>query len=206
LCHAAFAAVTDREWQLSLPVAAASRYTATPIDRGDAMRRLLIILPYLIVVAACTDAPPPAFGPQQGVRASFPPGSVINVIRINALDSQPLRTAELVAPDGTVTPASELNAVANPKTLGERGSLSDPWRNSVMGNAPDLQSSGGMDPTPRLQSQLLLTVSTADIALPDPVTYRRDWANYKIRLSFGSSGNDIREIAAPQPPAEPAGS
>jgi len=47
-----------------------------------------------------------------------------------------------------------------------------------------------------------MTVSRAEIALPDPVAYRRDWTRYRLRLTFGSppGQSEIREIAAPQPP------
>jgi hypothetical protein len=175
--------------------------------RGIALRRLLLILPSLIMLGACTDAPPPAMGPQQGVRASFPPGGVTGVIQIDALDTRPLRAAELVAPDGTTTPSSYLDANANPRTLGGSASLNDPWRSSMLGgNGIDPALSRAPDPVVRSQDQLLLTSSTADISLPDPVAYHRDWASYKIRLRFGTDGNDIREIAAPQPPPQPAGS
>jgi hypothetical protein len=44
--------------------------------------------------------------------------------------------------------------------------------------------------------------ASAEISLPDPVLYRRDWQHYKIRLTFGGTGTpDIRELAAPAPPA-----
>jgi len=48
----------------------------------------------------------------------------------------------------------------------------------------------------------LLMVSTAEITLPDPVAYRRNWQNYHIRVSFGAGDNqaDVRDIAAPEPP------
>jgi hypothetical protein len=171
------------------------------------LRRLLIILPSLMMLAACTDAPPPTMGPQQGVRASFPPGGVAGVIQIDALDSLPLHAAELVAPDGTATPQSYLNVTANPRTLGGTASLTDPWRTSMLGsNGIDPMLGTPPSPVARSQEQLLLTASTADITLPDPVAYRHDWANYKIRLSFGPTGSDVREIAAPQPPPPPAGS
>lgn len=166
-----------------------------------------MILPTLFLLAACADAPPPATGPQQGVRASFPPGGVTGVIRIDALDTQPLRVADLVAPDGTVTPASSLDVNANPRSVGGTASLYDPWRSgSLGGNSNDPLPSGAVNPVARSQDQILLTASTAEISLPDPVAYGRDWASYKIRLGFGSSGNDVREIAAPEPPPRPAGS
>ncbi len=83
-----------------------------------------MILPSLLALAACADAPPPRLGPQPGVRASFPPGSVVNVIRIDALDPAPLRKAALIAPDGTATEATSLDVDANPQTLGGQSALS----------------------------------------------------------------------------------
>ena len=52
------------------------------------------------------------------------------------------------------------------------------------------------------QQQLLANVSTAEIALPDPVAYRRDWRRYRIRLTFGTPPGEVetRDIAAPEPP------
>jgi len=171
------------------------------------MRRLLMILPCL-ALAACADAPPPETGPMPGVRASFPPGAVVNVIRVDALDALPLRSAELVAPDGTTTPASSIDAQSNPQTLGGQHALNDPWRSSSLGpNGLNPAPGATVDPSPYSIHQLLLTVSTAEIAPPDPVAYRRDWTNYKIRLGFAGSGRalDLREIPAPQPPPEQSG-
>ena len=171
------------------------------------MRRCLMILS-LLALAACADGPPPAMGPQPGVRASFPPGGVINVIRVDALDNAPLRTAELVAPDGTKTPSNSLDVEANPSARGGQSALSDPWRSSMLGTnnldprPNQLPAFAGGDSVVNSQTQLLLTESTADIPLPDPVAYREHWADYKIRMGFAGAGNqlDFREIAAPQPP------
>jgi hypothetical protein len=166
------------------------------------MRRLSMILCFLLPLAACADAPQPSL-PQQGAQASFPPGAVVNVIRVDALDTLPLRAAELVAPDGTATPASSLDVEKTPERNGGQNSTNDLWRSSMLGNngIPQLPNNQ-VDATIRSRNTLLLMVSTADIPLPDPVAYRRDWASYRIRLSFGAGGGelDTREIAAPQPP------
>jgi hypothetical protein len=171
------------------------------------MRRLLLILPLLVALTACADAPPPGGAiPQQGVTASFPPGAVTGAIRVDALDIEPLRTAELVAPDGSTTPASSLDVDPNPQRLGGQNAVADPWRASGLG-------ANGINPLPngppgaaRSQDQLLLMVSTADIPLPDPVAYRQNWGKYKIRLSFAAGDRlDVREIPAPAPPPEQAG-
>jgi hypothetical protein len=169
------------------------------------MRRLLMTLPCLIALAACSDAPPPVGPPDQSVRASFPVGGVAGVIKVEALDPEPLRVAELVAPDGTTTPSSALDVVTNPRTIGGEGEIADPWRASMLGaNGINPLPSGPVGPAVRSSEQLMLTVSTADIALPDPVAYGRDWQNYRIRLSFVGAANqlDVREIPAPQPPPE----
>jgi len=44
--------------------------------------------------------------------------------------------------------------------------------------------------------------SSASIPLPDPVEYRQDWRNYRIRLSFGDAPDEVetREVDAPEPP------
>jgi hypothetical protein len=166
------------------------------------MRRLSFILPLLLVLAACADAPQPSL-PQQGASASFPPGGVVNVIKIEARDSLPLRAAELVAPDGTATPASSLDVDNAPQRNGGQNTVNDPWRSSMFGNnGIPVVPGNQLDPTVRSRNTLLLMVSTADVPVPDPVAYRRDWEKYRIRLSFGAGGDaiDTREIAAPQPP------
>jgi len=48
------------------------------------------------------------------IRVRFPPGGVVDVIEIDAVDRLPLRKAELVAPDGRATPASYLNVTSSP--------------------------------------------------------------------------------------------
>jgi hypothetical protein len=171
------------------------------------MRRLLLILPSLVALAACTDAPPPGGAiPQQGVTTNFPPGGITGVIRVNALETEPLRAAELIAPDGSTTPASWLDVDPNPQRLDGQDAVADPWRSSGFGT-------NGINPLPtappnfaRSQNQLLLMVSSADIPLPDPVVYRQDWEKYRIRLSFAVGNQlDVREIPAPAPPPEAAG-
>ena len=167
-----------------------------------------LILPSLVMLAACADAPPPVGPPQPHVSASFPPGGVVDVIKVDVLDREPLRTAELVAPDGGTTPASFLNVNANPTRLSGQAAIGDPWRPSMLssnGNNP--LPTGRIDPGLRGDSALLTMAATADITLPDPVAYRRDWAAYKIRLGFQGAGDqlDVREIPAPTPPPERVG-
>ncbi len=172
------------------------------------MRRFWMILPCLVVLAACADAPPPTAAPAPGVTASFPSGALVNVIQVNALDPMPLRTVELVAPDGGTTPASSIDVDANPTMLAGQHAFNDPWRTSSLGpNGLNPKPDATIDPSVYSRHQLLMTVSTAQIALPDPVAYRRDWQSYKIRLGFAGGGNqlEMREIPAPEPPPLPEG-
>jgi hypothetical protein len=164
------------------------------------MRRLLMILPIVTVLAACTDAPQPV-GIQQGITAGFSRGGVANVIYINALDSLPLRAANLVAADGTTTPSSYLNVDAAPQSTGGQAAFDDPYRNSLLGT--NAMSPLTNQATVRSENRLLLMVSKAEITLADPVAYRRDWQTYHIRLTFaGGAEPDVREIPAPAPPPE----
>ena len=65
----------------------------------------------------------------------------------------------------------------------------------------------GLTPTvstgsPQQQVTLQTVVSTASLPLPDPVDYRREWRDYRIRLDFGipPGETETREVAAPEPP------
>jgi hypothetical protein len=166
------------------------------------MRRLLLILPPLILLAGCADAPPPAALPGPHVTVGFPPGSVVNVIKIEAVDNLPLRAAELVAPDGTVTPAGWLDVHRDIRENTGQYSVDSAWHNAALVDTGPVLPNTNSSATYLSNDTLLLMTGDADITLPDPVVYRRNWQNYKIRLTFGAPGGpDIRELAAPQPPA-----
>jgi hypothetical protein len=166
------------------------------------MRRLLLILPSLLYLTGCTGSPPPDLLPGPHVTIGFPPGSVVNVIKIEAVDNQPLRAAELVAPDGTVTSASWLDVDRDIQSTSGQYESDSAWHNASFAATGPLLPGTNTDATYLSHSEVLLTTANAEIPLPDPVVYRRDWQHYKIRLTFGATGTpDIREVAAPQPPA-----
>jgi hypothetical protein len=173
------------------------------------MRRIVPVLLPLVLAAACDSeiASPPS-GPTAQVRASFPAGGVVDTIVVDAVERLPLRAAELVAPDGTATAASYVNVVASPRFATGQVVAADPWLTPLSGDngaAAALVAHPEARAALQSQTQLLATVSTADIPLPDPVAYRRDWANYRIRLTFGTppSAIETQEIAAPEPPPQP---
>jgi hypothetical protein len=168
------------------------------------MRRFLPVLP-LLLLAGCEAGSGPASLPIDTVRAGFPRGSVIDAIQVDAVDRLPLRVAELVAPDGSASPASSIDVVQNPTFESGQRAGEGAWRDVVSnGNAAAALTMPNAAANAALQTQtrLLAMVSSATIPLPDPVAYRRDWPQYRIRLTFGTPPGEIqtREIAAPEPP------
>jgi hypothetical protein len=165
------------------------------------MRRLLLILPSLLYLAACEGAPPPTPLPGPHVTIGFPPGSVVNVIKIEAVDNQPLRAAALVTPDGKVIPASWLDVQRNVQDTSGQYATDSVWHSVPAADTGPTLPNVNSGATYLSRDTLLLMTANAEIAVPDPVLYRRDWQHYKIRLTFGgSSAPDIRELAAPAPP------
>lgn len=170
------------------------------------MRRLLPLLVPMALLAACadSDAPPPK-GPAPQLHAAFLPHGIADTIVVEAVERLPLRAAELVAPDGTTTPASDVGVAAAPSVATGQWVAGNPWLDALSGGPPAAVATANGNPQPALRGteQLLATVSTADLPLPDPAAYRRDWAHYRIRLSFGTPPGEVenREIAAPEPPS-----
>lgn len=164
------------------------------------MRRLLPIrlaslLP-LLLLAACGGNPPDSL-PVPSISASFPPHGLADVILIDAVDPLPLRSAELIGPNGTATPASSIDVTPQPGFLGGQNTARDP----TQGGIGDLNLPDPIAPGIRSEGRLLITISKAQIPLPDPVAYRNSWQNYRIRLEFGTPPGRIetREIPAPAP-------
>lgn len=175
------------------------------------MRRVLLlplaVLSLLVLLAGCEGggAPSPGpFGPTEELRVGFPKGGLADTIAIDAIERLPLRAAVLVAPDGTVAASGTIDIVDAPRFATGQWVAGDPWRNALAGSG----AGGVLLPHPETgaalqgQQRLLATVSRAEIALADPVTYRRDWRKYRIRLTFGTppGETETRNIAAPEPP------
>jgi hypothetical protein len=95
----------------------------------------------------------------------------------------------LVAPDGATTPAGPITIDASPRLATGQWAASNSWPDSVTGNSTlaamslrQVQAGAALQG----QEQVLAMVSSTQIVLPDPVAYRRDWANYRVRLTFGT--------------------
>ena len=137
--------------------------------------------------------------PERSDPRRFPAGRHCHWIEVSAVDRLALRGAELVAPDGHVTPALSINVNPTPTTGFSQGAWAAPITSanygvsSIGSNAltPDVVGAA-----PQSQTTLLAMVSTASIQLPDPIAYRRDWQQYRIRLRLGDPPqNETREIA-----------
>jgi hypothetical protein len=167
-----------------------------PRSYDVAMRRLVLLLATAALVGCADSGLAPVATDQ--VRARFPPGGVVDVIEVDAVDRLPLRKAELIAPDGRAIPASYLNVNPSPGVTFDPEFASGPGYGFGSGNiGPGLTLGGAQQ-----RVAVLAMVSTASIPLPDPVEYRRDWRGYRIRLDFGDLPGEVktREITAPEPP------
>jgi hypothetical protein len=170
------------------------------------MRRFAALV-LLLVVAGCAEGGglPPL--PSEQIRVGFPPHGIADTIQIDAVDRLALRSAELVAPDGSAIPAAAIDVNPAPGFTTSQRLGNDPFAGDVFG----VGNVGGAPPLPvtvggggQTRAQLLAMVSTALIPLPDPVEYRRNWGKYRIRLVFGTppEAAETHEIAAPEPPPE----
>jgi hypothetical protein len=170
------------------------------------MRVVVCLLP-LVLLAACSDAESGlAPLPNDQVRVRFPPGGVVAAIEVDAVDRLPLRSAELIAPDGEATPAIYLHVDPTPSlSFNQRFVGGAPYTGNAIGisnigsNVPFPADLSG---APQTRAQLLTMVSIASIPLPDEVAYRRDWRSYRIFLSFGDVAGEVerRVLPAPEPP------
>jgi hypothetical protein len=140
--------------------------------------------------------------PTDQVRARFPPGGVVNAVEVDAVDRLPLRTAELVAPDGQATPASYLHVNPSPSIDFYQRFIDSPYEGNIFGIGALAPAPTEFTGAPQGDVRLLAMVSTATIPIPDEVAYRRDWRSYRIFLSFGDLAEEVerRVLRAPEPP------
>ncbi len=162
------------------------------------MRQFLCLL-VLLAVAACAGDDDRGFS--SPVAAGFAAGAA-DRIEVTVADSQPVETAELVAPDGSVTAAYQID---RSKTIDEGGGPQPSVGVGVFGgssgqigtsvgiNFPVGRSGAPSDPV--IDSRALILV-------PDMAAYRAGWTGYRLRLHLGTTETNRRvmEIPAPRPP------
>jgi hypothetical protein len=158
------------------------------------------VLATLAVLTGCAGGPAPL--PTDRISAYFPAGGVADTIEVEATDRLALRRAELVGPDGRTTAATSI--AARPAQSDADVVLPTGAYAPLRGFAGNPPNAGVVGAAVQTQSRLLATVSSATIALPDPVAYRQAWQKYRIRLRLGDPPEaESREIAAPEPPRAP---
>jgi hypothetical protein len=165
------------------------------------MRVAAFMLTVALVAACAPETGLPSL-PSDQVHARFPPGGVVNSIEIDAIDRLPLRTAELVSPDGRATPASYLHVNPSPSVAVYQRRIDTPYEGNIFGVGSGAPASGVVSGAPQGDAQLLAMASTASIPVPDEIEYRRDWRSYRIFLSFGDLAGEVerRILPAPEPP------
>jgi hypothetical protein len=174
-----------------------------------AMRKCLILLAAAgATLSACADrAPTP---PTPSMTVGFGDDTTAArlgapVIEVKAANPQPLVTAELVSAGGTVIAAAPGQLEPQvPRSGGwfgpSIGVFGGSWGSSCgggIGVGVPLGGYGGSATVPEGD----LVRSRALILVPDMASYRRNWENYVVRVTFGSavSGTTTAEIPAPPP-------
>jgi len=157
----------------------------------------------LVFLAGCNveNGLPPVATDQ--VRARFPPGGVVNSIEVDAVNRLPLRTAELVAPDGEVTPANYLHVNPSPGVTFYQRQIDDPYEGGISGIHNFTPVPAIVTGSPQGDARLLAMVSTASIPVPDEIAYLRDWRSYRIFLSFGDVAGEVERLVLPAPEPPP---
>ena len=161
------------------------------------------------LLAACADESGLPAVPNDQVRTYFPPGGVVNAIEVDAINRLPLRSAELVAPDGQATPASYLRVNSDPGFTYYQRYFNTPY----VGNAVGIGDIAAGNPlstdigngASQGSVRLFAMASTASIPLPDEIAYRRDWRSYRIFLSFGDLSGEVERKVLPAPEPPPSG-
>jgi hypothetical protein len=186
------------------PLRLSGRLPSTTQKACNVRYASFVILLCPLALGACSggDASRPAQAASPQLQIGFPKGGIVT-----AVDRLPLRAAELVAPDGSTAKSDWINVASAPavRTGQWVANLSETTL-SGMSVAPVLTSPDALANAALYgQVQLQALVSQADIALTDPVAYKRDWVNYRVRLSFGTPPDEIetRGVAAPEPPSQP---
>src|SRR5438105_8622063 len=131
-----------------------------PRSYDVAMLRLVLLLAAAALVGCAGSGLAPVATDQ--VRAHFPPGGVVDVIEVDAVDRLPLRKAELIATDGRAIAASYLNVNPSPGVTVDPEFSSSPGYGFGTGNIGPHQTLGGA----QQRVAVLAMVSTASIPLP----------------------------------------
>ena len=161
---------------------------------------LLLILPSLLPIAACADAPPPPRCPRR-VTIGFPPGAVVNVIRIDAVD--PCRCAP---------PSWSRRTAPRPRPAGSRSTptprtIPGETRSAIHGAAHARRQRPGASQRAIRAGPTQQRPAAADgidrrdhAARPGCLSPRLAELRSAELCAPADNQADMREIAAPEPP------
>jgi hypothetical protein len=138
------------------------------------------VVPALLLLGGCGEGTVPPSAPLERITAEF--AALSDVIVVTAVDRLPLRSAELVDPEGERTPAYSLDVSSSP--------MVEP---STAEQA--LRQTPGM---PYQVTNVNAMVATALIRLPDPTRYAKSWQQWRVELKLGDPG-DERDLTLPAP-------
>jgi hypothetical protein len=141
----------------------------------------------LLLLAGCSSTIDP-----NTARTNYDAGS--NTVQITVSDTQPVTTAALVGPDGTLHPATSINVVETPHTVYQAppsvGLGIGGWSGNVGSGMGIGLPLGGATPS-QVTDQFVSMV-----LLPVPADYKANWPAYKVQVQVGDRA---LTQAAPKP-------
>lgn len=156
------------------------------------------------VLAACIDERGGDAGQQPNTAvARFIPGEDVTIILVTVNDRRALRAAELVGPGGAVIAADSVDAN---RIAAYRQPLSRQSIGVGVGGTGVAQPLGGLGSFAAGSQTFGASqiYSTAEIRLPDPDSYARDWRLWRVRLRIGDPPDPTTlTLPAPQPSSAP---
>jgi hypothetical protein len=170
------------------------------------------VLALIAALAACSQdrGNPSVPAPTGNVGARFQPGGATDVIQVTANGRYALRSAELIAPDGTaVQGAYNIDTQQMPRYSGGSGVLSSFGFGMAGGGGGGVGIGTGIGVTmplgvgPQTQTWTGEIQSNAFIRIPDPVGYRQAWQGYRIRATLGEPPDDLHTVTLPAPAPPP---
>ena len=151
-------------------------------------------------VAGCESRPPASAPTSPSISVSYvdgnPPG-----VAVAATHPQPLLSAELVGPDGSVVSTAGAVERDAPARSGSFGLPVDLGVGIFGGSGGGIGTGVGMGvPLGGAPSPANPNRYRARVPISDTAAYRRDWERSSLRLKFGTpSDNVTAEIPAPAP-------
>jgi hypothetical protein len=156
------------------------------------MRKMLFAL---AVLCGCSGTPA---GPTTS--ADFIPGS--NIIQVVVNDPRPVRSIQLVSPTGEAIPADQLHTERTISPGSPSGaSIGLGFGRSTWSGGSGVSSGVGIGmPLGGGEPATTQSITSATIAIADPIGYRQNWQSFRIEVQLGDPPS-LLTLTAPPPPA-----